>query len=92
MDNLSYELFMAQKLDHVARSVIATVFFSNSVTLTFLSLSCLFTRYFKTRDGLPDPSGSLSGHIQTEAITLANWERERELRLSSFKLKFCRRI
>ena len=31
-------------------------------------------KYFKLRDGLPDPKGSLSASIPAEAISLANTE------------------
>ena len=36
-------------------------------------------RYFKPADGLPDPKGTLSGHITPEAISMANTEVQKAL-------------
>ena len=54
-------------MDCVARSAIATVFWSTSVTLALVTIRSI-RQYFKTRDGLPD----LSGHISSGVIASSN--------------------
>ena len=54
-------------MDCTARSAIATVFWSTSVTLTLVTTQSI-CQYFKTRDGHPD----LSGHISSRVIASSN--------------------
>ena len=43
-------------------------------TCGVLTVSMALLRYFKKRDGLPDPKGSLSHTIPSRAISMANSE------------------
>ena len=42
-------------------------------------MSARILRYFKPRDGLPDPNGSLSASLPTQAIAAVNREVERTI-------------
>ena len=46
--------------------------------------------YFKPRDGLPDPKGSLSRQLSSEAITQANREVEKALSAAGDKMTYRR--
>ena len=50
-----------------------------SSTVSYVAMSASILRYFKPRDGLPDPNGSLSASLPSQAIDAVNREVERTI-------------
>ena len=53
--------------------------FEHELTVSYVAMSASILRYFKPRDGLPDPNGSLSVSLPSQAIAAVNREVERTI-------------
>ena len=68
------------------RLSVLCVYFTDLSLISFADRMSI-KKYFKPREGLPDPRGSISASISTRAIHLANLEVEKAV--NAEKVKWC---